>query len=1088
MSKPRETFDFSPEKQALLERLLVEEGLETYADHIPQREQRDIAPLSFAQERLWFVHQLEPGSPVYNMPAALRIKGRLNTGALEKSLNEIVRRHDGLRTVFREEEDQVLQVVRPAWKWNLEPEDLGEMPEAEREEEVRRRALEEAQRPFDLSEGSLIRLRLLRVEEETHVLLVTIHHMVFDGWSMGVFFRELTTLYEANVRGEKAALPELPIQYGDYAEWQRERLSGEALDASLTYWKKQLSDAPAHLELPTDRRRPPIQTFRGAAKTFAVPAELREKLEALGRREGATLFMTLLAAFKVLLMRYSGQTGITVGTPVANRDRRETEPLIGLMLNTLALYTDGSGEPTFVEMLKRVKRVTSEAYAHQEVPFEKVLEELQPERDLSRHPLFQVMFVLQNAPVPELTLPGLQLEVSELNNGTAKFDMTVWLTETERGLTGTWEYNTDLYEEATIARMAEHFEILLEGIAENPECPVRDLPLLPKDERHRLLEEFNDTAAPYPKDKRLHQLFEEQAARTPEAEAVAGDAESVTYRELNARANRLAHHLQKAGVGRGMRVGICMRRSSDVIAGLLGILKAGGTYVPLDPSYPKERLAYILENARAQVLVTEEAVQDQLPAFDGRVVNTDAEREAIAKESEANPALVTEAEDSAYIIYTSGSTGTPKGVEVAHRPVVNLIDWVNRTFEVGERDRLLWITSLGFDLSVYDVFGMLAAGGTVRVVNEEDVRDPERLLALMDEEAITFWDSAPAALQQLVPFMDKAKGSGESTLRLVFLSGDWIPVRLPDAVRERFPGAEVVALGGATEATVWSNCYRIGEVPGDWKSIPYGKPIQNARYYILDEARRPCPIGVPGELYIGGECLAKGYVNRPELTAERFVADPFAREAGFGEASRMYRTGDLARYGEDGNIEFLGRVDHQVKIRGFRVELGEIETVLSRHPAVRESTVLAREDTPGEKRLAAYVVPKEGREVTAGELRSHMKETLPEYMIPAAFVMLETMPVTANGKVDRKALPRPEFTRRICRKSMRRRRRKRNARWPRSGRKCWDWNRWACTAISLKSEGIPSSSSARSPKRGRRGCASRPSSCSSTGRSPSWRR
>ncbi|MEW9701479.1 amino acid adenylation domain-containing protein [Paenibacillus sp. SI8] len=996
----------SETKRNLLQRLLQTEGVEASDfEKIPKRDHPGGAPLSFGQERLWFMSQLNPESPVYNMPASVRLEGTLDIKVLENSLYAIIRRHDVLRTTFQMINGEMLQAVHDELMPELTVIDLQHMAEHAQEEEVSRQAADGAQHRFELNLGPLVWMRLLQLDSKKHVLLFNVHHMVFDGWSMGIFFQELAVLYEAFIHGKPSLLPELSIQYGDFAQWQKERLQGERMNQLLSYWKEQLSGVSTVLDLPTDRPRKPIQSFNGAACYFIWPNSLLEQIEAFSQREGVTLFMTLISVLKTLLYRYTEQENIVVGTPVAGRSRLEMEPLIGLMLNTLALHVEVSGDLSYRELLARVREATLGAFAHQELPFEKLVEELQPERDFSRHPLFQVMLVLQNAPF-KLELSGVDMRLEELNSGTAKFDLNVQFTVTNEGLCSSWEYNTDLFNEETVLRIADHFWHLLEEAIAGPERKLSEFTLLTVEERHQMLTEWNDTAAEYASEQHIHRLFEEQAAKQPDATAVLWVTGSWSYRELNEQANRLARYLRRHGVIPGTRVAICMERSWEMVVGLLGIMKAGGVYVPLDPTHPEERLAYITENAEAAVLLTQTALTERLSGYGGQRICMDQVQAAIRAELADN---LEEAGELAYIIYTSGSTGTPKGVMVRHQPVINLIEWVNRTFEMGASDRVLWITSYGFDLSVYDLFGLLAAGGSIRIANDDEVRDPERLLHYVCHDGITFWDSAPAALQQVVPFLGgQAEMAKRSQLRLVFLSGDWIPVKLPDALRTHFPQAEVVGLGGGTEATVWSNFYRIGEVDPEQKSIPYGKPIQNARYYIADRNLNLCPVGVAGELYIGGECLAEGYAGAPELTAERFVVDLF----GAREGAKMYRTGDRARFMADGNIEFLGRVDNQVKVRGFRVELGEIEAVLHQHPDVEEALVAVHnKPVSGDKELAVYIVPAADRSIPMGELRTFLKERLPEYMIPAAFVELKAMPVTANGKIDRRALPEPDKSR-----------------------------------------------------------------------------
>jgi amino acid adenylation domain-containing protein/non-ribosomal peptide synthase protein (TIGR01720 family) len=1040
--------------------------------------QVDHLPLSFAQQRLWFLDQLDPNSSTYNIAMAIRLAGTLDVAALECSFDTLLQRHTALRTVFVSKAGHPAQVIMPAAPMVLPLVELRRLPAAERMEEARRLAAAEARRPFDLARDPLLRAGLLRTAEEEHILLVTTHHIVFDG-SREVFFRELTTLYNAFVERMPVQLPELPVQYVDFAHWQRRWLAGEVMEAQLAYWRCALDGAPAALELPTDRPRPSMQTFHGARHTFALPPSLTRDLKALCRQEGVTLFMTMLAAFQILLKRYSNQDRISVGTPIAQRSQAAVEHLIGCFVNTLVLHTDLSSDPSFRTLLGRVREVALGAYAHQDTPFEMLVEALQPQRDPSRNPFYQVMFVLQHA-AGNVEFAGLTAASLTLDRKTARFDMLLSCWESADRLHGMVEYNTDLFDAATIARMFEHFQNLLEAIMAQPDRRIGDLPLLSEAERRQMLMEWNDTPAPYEQDVCMHQLFERQAARDPHALAVvfspAGAGrpdEALTYGELNRWANQLAHQLRALGAGPGAMVAVYLDRSPEMIVAVLGVLKAGGVYVPLEVSFPRPRMQWIMASLGVRYIITQgaqlqhiAALQADLPMLahvvcldePGRPEHANGNGSAelaphvrlwdtidLERRLDTNLPATIDADALAYVIFTSGSTGQPKGVMVRHRPVINLIEWVNRTFDVNAADRLLFVTSLCFDLSVYDIFGMLAAGGSIRVVADADLRDPESLLRMLRAEPITFWDSAPAALQQLVPFFPPAPAA-TSRLRLVFLSGDWIPVTLPDQVRTTFRGAQVISLGGATEATVWSNFYPIGAVEPHWGSIPYGKPIQNARYYILDAALNPCPIGVEGALYIGGECLCEGYAGQPDLTAERFIPNPFAEERpgdpetrrhGDAETSqsaignrqsaigtRLYRTGDQARYLPDGTMIFLGRRDQQVKIRGFRIELGEIESVLGAHPDVRDVAVLAREDTPGDKRLVAYVIPAEdeGRRTKdesassssvlrpsspLPDLREFLKDRLPEYMLPSAFVVLDALPLTANGKLDRHALPAP---------------------------------------------------------------------------------
>jgi amino acid adenylation domain-containing protein/non-ribosomal peptide synthase protein (TIGR01720 family) len=896
-------------------------------------------PLSFAQQRLWFLDQMEPGNPNLHLAAALHLAGPLDVPALEAALREVVRRHETLRTTFGARDGRPFQAIAPELPVSLPVADLQGLPR-----DVRRQVEALASSPFDLARGPLLRGAVLRLDEREHVLLLTLHHIVSDGWSTGVLFEELTALYEAFRAGRPSPLPELPVQYADFASWQREWMHGEVLDNQLAFWRDTLGRGLPVLELPTDRPRPAMPTFHGARRPVVLSQELARALQKAGRERGATLFMVLMAAFQALLHRYTGQEELLVGSPVANRTHVEVERLVGMFFNLLAFRADLADDPAFSELLARVRDSALAAYLHQDLPFEKLLEELQPERHLSRTPLFQVTLVLQNAPRAAIELPGLTITPLPIDSRSANFDLNLQLTEVAGEISGWLEYRTDLFDVPTVDRMAGHLRNLLEGAAANPAARISRLPLLSPGERFQLLAEWNDTRAPFPADATMHGLFAAQAARTPDAVAVLSAERSLTYRELDGESARLARRLRTLGVGPGVPVGVSLERSADMVSVLLGILRAGGFYVPLDSAWPEARIHTILSSLGVSHVLTHPSRR-----IEGTRSWTLQELEDVA---ESALPLAEDPEALAYVIFTSGSTGIPKGVMVQHRPAVNLIHWVNRTFGVGPGDRLLFVTSLAFDLSVYDVFGLLAAGGTVRVASEAEVRDPEALARALCREPVTFWDSAPAALAQVVPFLP-AEGD-RSRLRLVFLSGDWIPLPLPGAMKEAFPNTEVIALGGATEATVWSNSFPVRELAPHWVSVPYGRPIPNARYLVLDGQLEPCPIGVPGDLYIGGECLLAGYAGDPELSASKILPDPYGGEPG----GRLYRTGDRARFRPDGNLEFLGRVDQQVKIRGYRIELGEIEAALLAHPAIRDAVAAAREeDGPrGDKRLIAYVV------------------------------------------------------------------------------------------------------------------------------------
>jgi amino acid adenylation domain-containing protein len=956
--------------------------------------------LSFAQERLWFIDQLEPDSPFYNCPGALHLAGELNVEALERCINEIVRRHETLRTTFRMVDGRPVQVVSAPRPFALPVTDLSELDESEREEEVRWLASEEARRPFDLSRGPLLRVSLLKLAGEEYVALFTTHHIISDGWSMGVLVKEVAALYAAYIAGVEPELPELPIQYADFAVWQREWLQGEVLERQLSYWRGQLAGAPPVLELPTDRPRPAVQTYNGANQSVELPIELVEKLRELSNREGATLYMTLLAAFKVLLSRYTGQKDVVVGTPIANRNRAETEGLIGFFVNTLVLRTDASGGPTFAEMLRRVREVCLGAYQHQDLPFEKLVAELQPERSLSHSPLFQVVFGLQNKRGEVLELPGITLSDLGVESGAAKFDLIHTVVEGEGGMVANLHYNTDLFDAETVERMLLHFRSLLEGVVADPSQKIQELPLLSAQERERMLVEWNDTAREFDAAACLHELFEARAALTPEATAVSYEGGEFSYRELNERANRLARRLRSIGVGAETHVGLCVERSPEMLVGILGVLKAGGACVPLDPAYPLMRLSFMLEDASVAVLLTQEHLEALLPEHSAHVIRLDADWPSIEAEEGSNTSGEASALNAAYVVYTSGSTGRPKGAMLTHRGLVNRILAGQAAYNLDADDRVLHKASFSFDASLWEIFWPLSVGARLVLARPGGQQDAAYLARVMEREGVTIAHFVPSMLQV---FLEEPGVEGRcARLRRVFCGGEVLPVELAGRFFEKLP-AHLHNQYGPTEtsvnATYWT-CVR-GEEP---HTIPIGRPFGNVRLYVLDELMGETPVGVAGELYIGGAGVARGYVGRPGLTAERFVPDPFATEGG----ARLYRTGDRVRYLPDGAVEFLGRIDHQVKVRGFRIELGEIEAAIQSHEGVRECVAAVREDAPGAKRLVAYLIPSRDEESpTPAELRTHLKERLPEYMMPSHFVLMDEMPLTPNGKVDRRALPEP---------------------------------------------------------------------------------
>ncbi|HVR99922.1 MAG TPA: amino acid adenylation domain-containing protein [Thermoanaerobaculia bacterium] len=959
-------------------------------------------PLSFAQQRLWFLDQFAPGSPVYNIPAAVRLTGEVDPALLARALDELVRRHESLRTTFTARHGQPVQVIHDGMRLPLPLVDLAGLPEAARGPEARRLAAVEAARPFDLAAGPLARLTLVRLGPADHAALVTLHHVISDGWSMGVFLRELAALVDAFSRREPSPLPELPVQYADFAVWQRQWLAVDVLETGIAYWRWQLGDAPRSLDLPTDRPRPAVQTHNGAACHFTVPAAVAEPLAALSRREGVTLFMTLLAAFQVLLGRYSGQRDLVVGSPIAGRNRRELEGVIGFFVNTLVLRTNLSGDPALRQLLAGVRTAALDAYAHQDMPFERLVEELQPARDLSRSPLFQVAFALQNAPMAPLALPGLTLTPWASEARTAKFDLSLAFGQgPENGLAGSLEYNTDLFDGATVERMIGHLLTLLAAAAD-PERRISDLPLLTADERTQILEQWNDTAKPCPQHPMVHELVAGQARRRPGATAVAAPQGTLTYGDLDARANRLAWHLRALGVGPEVLVAACTDRTPERVIGLLAVLKAGGAYVSIDPTYPRERLAFLLEDARAPVLLTETRLLTQLPESGAAVICLDDLGEVRGDEG-APPASGVTPDNLAYVVYTSGSTGRPKGVEIPHAGLMNLVRWHQDLYGVTAEDRGTQVASPAFDAAVWELWPYLAAGASLHIPDEETRLSARAMVRWWESERITLaylmTPLAEGVLETGVP------PAADLAVRALIIGGDRLHHRPA-------PGTPFRLMNhyGPAEYTVTSTVVEVAPAPpgaamGSVGLPTIGRAIDNTRIYVLDRDLRPAPVGVPGELYVTGLGLARGYLRRPDMTAEKFIPDPYAGEPG----GRLYRTGDLVRWLPDGDLDFLGRLDNQVKLRGLRIELGEIEAVLVQHPGVLEAAVDVREDRPGEKRLAGYVVPVPDRGVAVEELRAFLRERLPEYMVPAAFVYLPALPLTPNGKVDHKALPAPEW-------------------------------------------------------------------------------
>ena len=945
-------------------------------------------PLSYSQERLWLLDQLDPDSAAYNLAWALRIHGALDLPALRKALDELVVRQSALRTVIRQIESNPFQFILPSRPVELTLHDLTGDPG---EQNVRRVLTAESRRPFDLANDQMLRAALLELVPNDHVLLLTVHHVAADGWSRGILLRELSALYTAFANGKGPSLPELPVQYADFANWQRQGSETGSMETQISFWEQQLKGTSGSLDIPADHQRPPEQSYRGAKVIRALSDDVAIGLRALCKKEQVTPFMALLVILQVLLHRYTGESDIAIGTPVANRTRVETEGLIGCFVNTVVMRTDSSGEPTVRELLRRAREVALGAFAHQEVPFEKVLDALQPPRWRNRSPIFQVMMALHNAPNENLLLANLRAEIVEVETGTTPFDLFLEIVERPVGMALKLSYCTDLFEPDTASRLLGHFETLLRGAIQNPNLPVSQLPLLTDAETQKLLVDWNETRTEYPLSC-PYQLFEAQAARTPDAAAIVQEGRRWSYAELNQHSDRIARHLRALGVAPGALVVICVERSLELLAGLLGIWKAGGAYLPLDPAYPQQRLSFILQDAGPTVVLTEAHLRGM---FDESGVPVAILSECLAGEP-SNPNVQTippSLDDLAYVIYTSGSTGKPKGVAIRHRSVTNLVNSFCTLLKPGTRDVILATTTISFDIAGLELYVPLSVGACVAMVSRELATDGLGLAKNVEQVGATIIQATPATWQMLLD----AGWTGHDGLKIL-CGGEALPEPLAKRLMQQ---GEVWNVYGPTETTIWSTVARVAEGDG---CVPIGRPLDNTDLYVLDKQRQLVPIGVPGELYIGGDGLAQGYWHRPDLTAEKFVPHPFSAVPG----SRLYRTGDSVRYMRDGNVEYLGRIDNQVKIRGFRIELGEVESVLGGHAAVRQCAVVAREDVPGDKRLVGYVELREGKAPSSADLRAHLKQELPDYMVPALFVVMEKLPLTPNGKIDRKALPAPD--------------------------------------------------------------------------------
>lgn len=998
--------NLSPAKRILLEmKLKGKTAPVKVPELIPLRENSGVAPLSFNQESLLFMEQLNPHTSAYNLYEAIRITGDLNLDALQQTFDSIVARHESLRTTFRELEGQQQQFIAPAQAVPIQVIDLLESPTDNRENLASDILTSEINCPMDLEQDPLFKVTLVKISEREYSLLVMMHHIISDGWSMSLFWKEFTSLYESFSQGKTIEIPELPIQFGDYAQWSREQLEKE-LTRQTEYWKTQLAGAPALLELPTDRHRPAVQSFRGSQEIDLFPKTLLDGLKRISLQEKSTLFMTLLAAFNVLLVRYTGQEDLVVGSPISGRNKTETENLIGFFVNTLALRTNVSGNPIFSELLRQIKTTTLDAFSHQELPFEKVVATVRPARSLSYNPIFQVAFALQKSSESPINIDGLEITPVRLGAMTSKFDVFLSAKEVPNGLSITVEYSTDLFDSDTIRRLISHYRNLLEALVANPNQRISELALLSETELRQLLVDWNDTTAEFP-NQCLQELFEIQAAQKPEHIAIVVGQSNVTYKELNRQANQIAHCLRKQGVEPNSPVSIFMERSALMTAGILGILKAGGAYLPMDSSYPQSRLEFMLDEAKVKVILTTREKRSQLPATSAKVICLDSEWETIATESIENPANLNQPSDLAYIIYTSGSTGKPKGTLIPHRAVNRLVFNTNYV-EIDSTDCIAHVSNVSFDAATFELWGALLHGACLIILDKDLVLSPKEFISELRARKISTMFLTTA----LFSLLSRENPNAFQTLKTLMFGGEACDPASVRRVMENNPPERLLNVYGPTETTTFATWHHIKNVPLDGQPIPIGQPISNTMVYLLDAYFNPVPVGVSGEIFIGGDGLAQGYLNRPELSEEKFVSlpasklqippnSPFDNE---NQSIRLYRTGDIARYLPDGSIVFIGRKDHQIKLRGFRIELGEIEAALNSHPAIKDGVVAVKEST-GEKILVAYYVPAEGCSLAQSELRDFMKQRLPDFMIPTIFFQVAGLSLNPNGKIDRQKLP-----------------------------------------------------------------------------------
>lgn len=975
------------------------EGVKEQIPNVPRDDEQEL-PLSFSQQSMWFFDRFSKSNPVFNICNAVQMRGALDKGSLLRALNEVIARHETLRTTFKSIDGKPMQIIHTASHVEIPELDLRNIPVSELNNKLKALIKDEARHIFNLEQGSLFRFCLFIIGENEYVLSMTIHHIISDAWSNAILIEELFKLYESYIRGEKLKLPKLQIQYADYATWERNRYRDNMPEELLKYWSKQLANATT-LQLPTDFTRPKNKDYEGGFQSITVSPLICEKLKTICKTEGTTLFMVILSAFQTLLHRYSGQTDIFTGTVVANRNRKEVENLAGFFMNTLVLRTNFDEEPTFIEVLRRVKKMTLDAYNHQDLPFDKLLEEIKPERDVCMTPLFQVMFILHNTQKVELELTGLKMQQIAAESAMAPFDLRLQLTETDEGLKGGFDYSTALFKPSTVKRMSEHLLRIMEHIADKPNTEVSQIPMLTEAEQSQILNDFNNTYSSYPKNKTIFKLFEEQAERTPDSTAVIFEGKKLSYKELNEKSNQIARALRSKGVVQGSIVAIMLERSMEMIIGIMAIEKAAGTYLPVDPHYPIDRVKFILEDSGSSLLLSNEKFNST--ELGERIEKIFIEDENLYKGNSSNLDCEVEPDGIAYIIYTSGSTGRPKGTMIRHHSLINRLNWMQKKYPIGSSDTILQKTTFTFDVSVWEMFWWAIQGARVCFLEPGAEKDPGEIVRAIEKNNITTIHFVPS---MLTAFLEYLKDSGEaervSSLKQVFASGEALtPAHV--GLFNRLVGGngtKLVNLYGPTEATIDVSFFEC-DFDNCLSTVPIGKPIDNIQLYVMDKNLHLQPIGVPGELCIAGAGLAKGYLNRPELTREKFTDNPFKT----GE--KLYRTGDLVKWREDGNIEYLGRMDFQVKVRGLRIELGEIENAILSHIDIKECVVNAWEKNPGDLHLVAYVVCEMGKNMEAQEIQSFLDKTLPEYMIPRIYVFLEAMPLSLNGKVDRKALPKP---------------------------------------------------------------------------------